>query len=70
MKRQKHTKNLLPGNVVTYRDKYNGGLYHAVLVKIGRKWATVKDYWPAAQPRRHRVPASEIQLAAGWGGTR
>lgn len=60
---------LTPGQVVTYHDKYNGGLYHAILVKAGRKWATVKDYWPAANPRRHRVPVADVK-AAELGGIR
>lgn len=54
---------LTPGQVITYRNQRNGGLYHAVLVKLGRKWATVKDYWPSANPKRRRIPASDVELA-------
>ena len=54
---------LTPGKTITYRNPKNGGLYHATLVKLGRKWATVMDYWPAANPKRRRVPVGDVQLA-------
>lgn len=56
-------KTLTPGQVVSYHNPKNGGLYHAILVKAGRKWATVKDYWPAANPRRRRVPVNDVKPA-------
>lgn len=52
-----------PGDVIRYRDKRNGGWYHAILVRMGYKWATVKDYWPSATPKRHRVLASDVETA-------
>jgi len=47
--------------LIRYWHPRKGGWYHAVLIKVGRKWATVQDYWPS--PKRHRIPIADVKEA-------
>lgn len=49
------------GETIRFWRKRQGGWGHAVLVRLGRKWATIL---PLGAERRCRVPLGDIQKAA------
>jgi len=56
-------KSTFTEGCIRYWHPRKGGWYHARLVKLGRKWAALTDYWPTAHPKRFRVPVSNVQKA-------
>jgi len=51
------------GQVIRYWHPRKVGWHHAILIRSGRKWATVQDYWPRINPKRHRVPVDDVREA-------
>ena len=49
--------------LVRFWHPRKGGWYHARLVKLGRKWATLASYFPDPQHRHFRVPVDNVKEA-------
>jgi hypothetical protein len=46
---------------IRYWHPRKGGWYHARLIRLGRKWALVKDL--AGSLRQHRIPVADVREA-------
>lgn len=58
-----HKPTLTEQEYIRYWHPRKGGWYQAKLVRLGRKWATLQDYWPGSNPRRYRVPVANVKAA-------
>jgi hypothetical protein len=53
--------SLSPGQLVRYWHPRHGGWHHAVLLRLGPKWATLRDCSPDSHRRPWRMRAADIE---------